>query len=55
MDLYSNASNFAAGCYISQIQDEKSRLFVYNLFTLLLAERNYDNYRRKLVAIVKFT
>ena len=55
VDLYSDASNFAAGCYISQIQDGESRPLVYDSFTLLPAERNYDTYRRELVAIVKFT
>ena len=55
VDLYSDASNFAAGCYISQIQDEESRPLIYDLFTLLSAKQNYDTYRRKLVAIVKFT
>ena len=55
VDLYSDASNFAAGCYISQIQDGEARPLVYDSFTLLPAERNYDTYRRELVAIVKFT
>ena len=55
MDLYLDASNFVAGCYIGQIQDGESKPFVYDLFTLLLAKWNYNTYKRELVAIVKFT
>ena len=55
VDLYLDTSNFAAGCYISQIQDAESRPLVYDSFTLLPAKRNYDTYRRELVVIVKFT
>ena len=55
VDLYSDASNFAAGCYITQTQDGETRPLVYDSFTLLPAERNYDTYRRELAAIVKFT
>ncbi len=55
VDLYSDASNFAAGYYITQIQDGETRPLVYDSITLLSAERNYDTYRRELVAIVKFT
>ena len=55
INLYLDASNFAAGCYITQIQDGETRPLVYDLFTLLPAERNYDTYRHELVAIVKFT
>lgn len=50
----SDASNFAAGCYITQIQDEKARTLAYDPFKLLPVERNYDTYRRELVAVVKF-
>lgn len=49
------ASNFAAGCYITQTQEGETRPLVYNSFTLLPAEQNYDTYRRELAAIVKFT
>ena len=54
VNLYSDASNFAAGCYITQVQDGETRPLVYDSFTLLPAERNYDTYQRELVAIVKF-
>ena len=55
MDLYSDILNFAAGCYISQIQDDELRLLVYDSFTLLPTEWNYNTYRHGLVAIMKFT
>ncbi len=55
IDLYSGASNFAVGYYIIQIQDGEIRPFVYDSITLLLVERNYNTYRRELVAIIKFT
>ena len=52
VNLYSDASNSAAGCYITQVQDGETRPFVYDSFTLLPAERNYDTHQRKLVTIV---
>ena len=55
VDLYSNASNFEAGYYIPQIQDGEIRPLVYDLYTLLPAERNYNTYWQELAAIVKFT
>lgn len=55
VDLYLDASNLATNCYISQIQNGKVRVFVYNSFTLLLDEQNNNTYRRELVAIVQFT
>ena len=38
VDLYLDASNFAAKCYITQIQDGKTIPLVYDSFILLLAE-----------------
>lgn len=55
VDLYSNASNFATGCYITQTQDGEPRYLMYDSFILFLAEQNYDTYRHELAAIVKFT
>lgn len=55
VDLYLNVSNFAAGCYITQVQNVKAQLLVYNSFILQPAEHNYDRYKHELVAIVKFT
>ena len=54
VNLYLDASNFAARYYITQVQDKETKPLIYNLFTLLLAERNYNIYQYKLVAIVKF-
>ena len=54
INLYLDISNFAARCYITQDQDRETKLLVYNSFTLLPAERNYNTYQRKLVAIIKF-
>ena len=55
VNLYSDTSNFAARCYVIQVQDRETRPFVYDLFTLPSAKCNYDIYQCKLVAIVKFT
>ena len=55
VDFYSDTSNFAAGCYITQTQDGEARPLVYDSFTLSPAERSYDTYRRELAAIVKCT
>lgn len=55
VDLYLNVSNFATGYYITQVQNVKARLLVYNSFALQPAEHNYDSYKHELVAIVKFT
>ena len=54
-DFYSDASNFATGCYITQNQDGEVRFFVYNSFILLPIEQNYDIYKRELTAIIKCT
>ena len=54
VDLYSDASNFATGYYITQTQDRKIRFIIYNLFMLLPAKWNYDTYSCELVVIVKF-
>ena len=54
VNLYLDASNFAAGCYITQVQDGETRSLLYDFFILLPTERNYDTYPRELVAIVKF-
>ena len=48
-----DASNFAAGCYITQTQNGKIGPLVYDLCTLLPVERNYNTYRQELT-IVKF-
>lgn len=37
------------------MQDRKTRSLTYNSIILLLAKQNYDIYRRKLIAIIKFT
>lgn len=44
VNLYSDISNFETTCSIIQIQDRETRLFIYNLFTLLSAKRNYNTY-----------
>ena len=55
VDLYSDASNFATSCYITQTQDGETRSLVYDSFALLPAEQNYNTYMRELAAIVQFT
>lgn len=54
IDLYLDASNFASGCYIIWIQDGETKLLLYDLFILLLADLNHNTYRCKWAAIVKF-
>lgn len=40
IDLFSDASNFVASCYITQIQDRKTRSLIFDSYTLLPAKRN---------------
>lgn len=52
--LHAGASNFEAGCYITQSQDRETKPLVDCSFTVLPAEQNYDTYKRELAAIVNF-
>ena len=57
--LYSDASTYAAGGFISQFQRNQQgsleeRPLYYDSFTFSQSERNYDTYRRELRAIVGF-
>jgi len=47
-----DASNFAVGCVLSQIQDGVERVIAYFSHTLNRAQRNYCVTRRELLAIV---
>lgn len=55
VNLYLDASNFAAGCYITQTQDEKTKPLVYDSFIFLQTKQNYNTYKCGLAAIIKFT
>ena len=55
VDFYLDASNFTNGCYITQTQDGIKKFLVYNSFTLLPVEQNYDTYKQNLAATVIFT
>lgn len=52
---YSDISHFVVRCYITQTQDRGIRLLVYDLFMLFIIERNYNTYKHRLTAIIKFT
>jgi hypothetical protein len=49
-----DASNFAIGCVLSQVQDGEERVVAYGSKSLSKAERNYCVTRRELLAIVVF-
>ena len=52
--LDTDASNFAIGCVLSQVQDGEERVVAYGSRSLSKAERNYCVTRRELLAIVEF-
>ena len=53
--MYTDASGFAAGCHIMQIQEGEKKPLIYESFAFSKPEGNYDTYRRELCAIVKFS
>ena len=53
--VYTDASGYGAGCHITQMQGGTMVPIVYDSFTLTKAMRNYDTYKRELLAIVTFT
>lgn len=54
VELFSDASGSGAGCNIAQLQDGVKVPIVFDSFTFSKAERNYDTYKRELLAIVRF-
>lgn len=54
VDLYLDIFNFVAGYYITQTQDREKGFFIYDLYTLLLAEQNFNTHKPELVVILKF-
>lgn len=53
-NLYLDASNFVTKYYITQIQNGKMIILIYNSFILLPANQNYNIYKYNLAVIVKF-
>ena len=49
-----DASNFAIGCVLSQIQDGEEKVIAYGSKALSKEERNYCVTRRELLAVVEF-
>ncbi|PPJ53210.1 hypothetical protein CBER1_11916 [Cercospora berteroae] len=54
IEMYVDASKFAAGCYIRQKQNGVYVPLLYDSFTFTPTERNYDTYKRELKAMVVF-
>ena len=54
MELFSDPSAFAAGCFVRQLQDGKWVPLAYGSFSFSAPERNYDTYKRELKALVSF-
>jgi hypothetical protein len=52
--LDTDASNFAIGCVLSQVQDGEEKVVAYGSKSLSKSERNYCVTRRELLAIVVF-
>src|SRR5260221_14351271 len=53
--LDTDASNFAIGAVLSQVQDGEEKVIAYASRMLNTAERNYCVTRRELLAVVHFT
>ena len=53
--LDTDASNFAVGAVLSQVQDGQEKVLAYASKALSPAEQNYCTTRRELLAVVKFT
>jgi predicted aspartyl protease len=53
--LDTDASSFAVGAVLSQIQDDEERVIAYGSRTLNKSEKNYCTTRRELLAVVHFT
>ena len=49
-----DASNFAIGCVLSQVQDNEEKVIAYGSKALSKEERNYCVTRRELLAVVEF-
>lgn len=52
--LDTDASNFAIGCVLSQVQDGEEKVIAYGSKALKKEERNYCVTRRELLAVVEF-
>lgn len=55
VEVFADASKFAAGCHISQRQNGVNRPILYDSFAFTTTEQRYDTYKRELRAICKFT
>lgn len=54
VEVYVDASKFAAGCFIRQKQGDRWVPILYDSFAFTPTERNYDTYKRELKAMVVF-
>ncbi|KAK6211749.1 pol polyprotein [Colletotrichum tabaci] len=54
IQLYSDASKYAGGCVVMQMQDAGLVPVLYDSFLLTKSQRNYGTYKRELLAIVEF-
>ena len=52
--MFTDASKFAAGCCITQIQGGTEVPILFDSFTFTKPQRNYGVYKRELLAIVEF-
>lgn len=53
-NMYTDASKFAMGCYLSQHVDNVEYPLFYDSMLFTQSEQNYDTYKRELKAIVTF-
>ena len=55
VDMYTDASLYAAGCMITQRQNRVQVPILFDSFTFTKPQRNYGVYKRELLAIVEFS
>lgn len=52
--MYTDASKYAAGLLVTQLQKDHETPILYDSFTFTLSEQRYPTYKRELLAIYKF-
>ncbi|XDG01516.1 hypothetical protein ABKA04_001131 [Annulohypoxylon sp. FPYF3050] len=55
VEMFSDASAYAGGCFIRQMQDGICKPILYDSFLFVKTQRNYGTYKRELCTIVEFS